>query len=986
MNDTIITNIFAMKNMDRIATSHSADFEMRMMLDNRSIEELREEEKQLKEKIQEVAEKASRVIEEKDLWKNKAEENAESLASWKSKAEENFISRDSWKAKAKENLILLNQFQKQYDALSSSKLGKIQIFIWKLRGKKLPLKERIRGLAKKNSLLVTIVRQIRGQSTPPAKLNEPKIIAKNLPIHDFLPEIEKQLSLMPSSTNGRFYRASTQKVAIISDEFLYNTYKDIADTVSLHPDDWRGQIVNCDLLFIISGWRGIKEEWRGFSRSGSEKRKIILEIIECSKIASIPTVFYSIEDPPNYNQFVEIAKHCDYVFTTAAEVVEKYQKDCGHDRVYPLMFGINPLFHNPVGSNHCDKRAEVIFSGSWLDKYPERGTDICTIFDGVLASRYNLRVLDRNLALNDSQYSFPAKYSPYISLGIPHEILQKVHKLYDFAININSVKSSQTMFANRVYELEATGNLMISNYSAGVNSHLPLVYTSQDSGEVARILDTLTPLEIIERQTAGIRHAMTDNTCFDRYAEICKRVGLPVVSQQRVVGVVVKVITPNIISAFENQSYFQKELCLESELHSKYENFDIVAFWNNEKDYDIFYLEDMINAFKYTNCDYITKKSNCSHDFVNEVDSKYCSIFWRESYDAKQLLGMHDTNVHLPNGYCVDNLHYAEAILPKAISKIQNYKLSVVIPVYNNGLHLYGKAFASLLRSSIFEDMEILLIDDGSIDKTTKLYVKYIADRYENVRTFFFNDDGSGSASRPRNKGVEIAAAKYVTFLDPDNEAIGDGYAKLYELASENKYNLVVGNMVRHAETSRLANYYHYFKNVYGNDLLDGNKKDFLKKISFTPMSIQAMVIEKKLIIKNGLTQVVGSIGQDSLFSWQLFLNAQKVKALDSNIHIYYALRADSAVNTISKNFFHKNLLLEKAQFEWLKQEDLLEDYMNIRFNNFFRNWYLQKFSICKLEEKEDCAKIVSDIFSIYSDFYNRKDSVINAWLESKVS
>ena len=68
--------------------------------------------------------------------------------------------------------------------------------------------------------------------------------------------------------------------------------------------------------------------------------------------------------------------------------------------------------------------------------------------------------------------------------------------------------------------------------------------------------------------------------------------------------------------------------------------------------------------------------------------------------------------------------------------------------------------------------MEILLIDDGSTDEETINTISDIKNKYTNVRTYSFTDGGSGTASRPRNKGIELATAKYVTYLDPDNEAI----------------------------------------------------------------------------------------------------------------------------------------------------------------------------------------------------------------------
>ena len=49
----------------------------------------------------------------------------------------------------------------------------------------------------------------------------------------------------------------------------------------------------------------------------------------------------------------------------------------------------------------------------------------------------------------------------------------------------------------------------------------------------------------------------------------------------------------------------------------------------------------------------------------------------------------------------------------------QEKELAVIVPVYNNGKYLIGRCFRSLLRSSIFDKMQIYLVDDGSTDTKT---------------------------------------------------------------------------------------------------------------------------------------------------------------------------------------------------------------------------------------------------------------------------
>lgn len=889
-------------------------------------------------------------------------------------------------------------WEREYQALAGSKLGRIQVAYWGRKKAKRGHKRSLKTWAKKSPALVAIVRFLRGQKQDVkvalAQAQQPKQEKRVDDFSafgmDFYKRVERTVQSLPKSSESRSCLPLPVRVGWITDDILYDAFKDAASGILISPGEWQQQISEIDLLFIISGWKGVHGEWKGFAREGSEKRKIIYEIIDSCREKGIPTVFHSVEDPPNYERFIGIGKRCDYVFTVCEEVIPQYRTDCGHDRVALLTYGINPLFHNPVGFRSADKLPEVLFAGSWMDKYPERCKDVQILFDGVLSSGKKLKVIDRNLLLKQPEYSFPNKYAAYISPPLNHDALQLVQRLFDWSLNLNSVKDSATMFANRVFEMQASGNLLISNYSVGVNSLAPLVFTTQHSEEVSAILNAFTQEEIYERQVMGIRFAMRGNTCFERMAEVLDRIGISYKLTHHKVAVVGE--GKNVEDAFVRQTYEHKELLNETDIEQRYDEFDMIAFFSDNAFYGDFYLEDMCNAFKYTNAEYVTKaayrengelKANAEHDFVDVIADKTRTIFWRECFTAQELLHMRPDTRH-ENGYSIDHFEYDACVQPQHIRDERTYKLTVVVPVYNNGLHLYGKAFNSLRRSSIFHDMEILLVDDGSTDQRTLAVVRTLEREYLNVRAYFFGDGGSGSASRPRNKGAELASAPYITYLDPDNEAINDAYAQMYRRIEGSDYDMIVGNMLRFRKTEELANYYRFFRKHSSDAIVSTDTSEFLKEINFTPMSIQAMVIKTSLIKDNKLTQVVGAVGQDSFFSWQLIYHAKKICAVDTPAHIYYALVGGSTVNTVKPKYFRRSLLQERVQRDWLEEAGLLEAYMEKRFTAFFRDWYLVKLNQAAEEDRAECAAILREIYELYADVCHDKDAKIEAFLNLK--
>lgn len=89
-------------------------------------------------------------------------------------------------------------------------------------------------------------------------------------------------------------------------------------------------------------------------------------------------------------------------------------------------------------------------------------------------------------------------------------------------------------------------------------------------------------------------------------------------------------------------------------------------------------------------------------------------------------------------------------------------KFSVVIPAYNCS-HLIHQAVDSVLHQN-FNDFEILIVDDGSIDDTQKVVQKYLSS--EKLRYIYQKNAGPGAA---RNNGIRNATGEYIIFLDSDD-------------------------------------------------------------------------------------------------------------------------------------------------------------------------------------------------------------------------
>ena len=120
---------------------------------------------------------------------------------------------------------------------------------------------------------------------------------------------------------------------------------------------------------------------------------------------------------------------------------------------------------------------------------------------------------------------------------------------------------------------------------------------------------------------------------------------------------------------------------------------------------------------------------------------------------------------HNPDDYAVKIVDFAKEITQPHYSFIAPIppKVSVIIPTYNNANSI-ERAIDSILEQT-YTDYEIIVVDDGSTDNTQQILKPY-RDRRQIRYSMFQHNQGGAIA---RNRGVEMARGKLITFLDGDD-------------------------------------------------------------------------------------------------------------------------------------------------------------------------------------------------------------------------
>lgn len=122
----------------------------------------------------------------------------------------------------------------------------------------------------------------------------------------------------------------------------------------------------------------------------------------------------------------------------------------------------------------------------------------------------------------------------------------------------------------------------------------------------------------------------------------------------------------------------------------------------------------------------------------------------------------------------------------------ENIKVSVIVPVYQTEAYL-RQCVDSVIESTIFPACEVILVDDGSTDRSGGIAMEY-AGQYANIRVK--SQENSG-LSLTRNTGMSLSSGEYIFFLDSDDAVQPEYINILYQAAVKYKADIVTAGYSR---------------------------------------------------------------------------------------------------------------------------------------------------------------------------------------------
>lgn len=252
-------------------------------------------------------------------------------------------------------------------------------------------------------------------------------------------------------------------------------------------------------------------------------------------------------------------------------------------------------------------------------------------------------------------------------------------------------------------------------------------------------------------------------------------------------------------------------------------------------------------------------------------------------------------------------------------------KISVIVPVYNVKRYL-ERCVNSILRQTM-QDIEILLIDDGSSDGSGELCDR-LAKEDNRIKVIHQKNGGLSAA---RNTGIKNASADFLLFVDSDDFIRKNTCIRMWKRAVKDQCDIVAADAYSlHGRKVRTE----LHRNLDTGKIYDGQEflvESVMQKVAAMPAPFA--LYSRKLISENNLYFKDGILHEDELWTPQVYLKAKRV-AYEEYPFYYHFYREGSITHMENKEKNSRDLMQNCFElyeiYEKLdkKSKLYLEDYL----------------------------------------------------------
>lgn len=294
---------------------------------------------------------------------------------------------------------------------------------------------------------------------------------------------------------------------------------------------------------------------------------------------------------------------------------------------------------------------------------------------------------------------------------------------------------------------------------------------------------------------------------------------------------------------------------------------------------------------------------------------------------------------------------------------MESIKISIIVPVYN--VENYLEQCLNSLVNQTLKDIEIIIINDGSIDKSGIIINKY-KENYNNIVVINTNNIGAGSA---RNLGIEKAVGEYIAFVDADDFIELEMYEKLYNIAINSESDIVISGI----------NYHYDDVKKYEEKILENDEKiefydrdEALKRFFLGSFTIYSWnKIYSKRIFSNLDVRYSKDIstGEDIIIALTTINLAKKIASTNIKLYNYRQRRGSiTSLPTKQKIIDNIHMIINSITYSKEKIEDIDESYIIYYDIRNLITMFIEYVKIMRFDRKE----IYKNINGVFGELENK--------------
>lgn len=278
--------------------------------------------------------------------------------------------------------------------------------------------------------------------------------------------------------------------------------------------------------------------------------------------------------------------------------------------------------------------------------------------------------------------------------------------------------------------------------------------------------------------------------------------------------------------------------------------------------------------------------------------------------------------------------------------------LSVAIPSYNSEQYM-KKCIESLLVGG--EDVEILIVDDGSTDRTAAIADEYAAMYPAIVKAIHKENGGHGSAV---NAGLEHATGLFFKVVDSDDWVKESAYRKILDTlrditAGGQALDMLISNFVYEKEGEKKHKVMKYRHALPENKIFGWNEVKHFHKGQYILM--HSVIFRTKMLKECGLKLPEHTFYVDNIFVFEPLLYVKNMYYLDVNFYRYYIGREGQSVN--------EQVMISRID-QQIKVNKIMIDYLVEHKTKIYGKRKLKNYMLNYLE----IITVISSILLIRSD------------------